>query len=67
MHQQERQRYTNSVWHYKPGRFREFLNRITDKSIIVSEALATWREIPSLSKDFKEMTIEKIVKDPKLM
>ena len=47
--------------------FREFISNLADKSARVSEALGTWREITSLSKDFKQMTIQEIVKDPKLM
>ena len=64
----QQQKYTNSVWHYRGrGRFREFISSLADKSATVSEALGTWREITSVSKDFKEMTIQEIIKDPKLM
>jgi hypothetical protein len=47
----------DSIYYHKPGHFREFIRVITDKSISVSKALATFREVKCLPNKFKQMTV----------
>src|SRR5439155_26281652 len=57
----------DSIYYHKPGHFREFIRVITDKSISVSEALATFREVKCLPNKFKQMTVHELSKSPVLI
>ena len=50
----------DSIYYFRPGQFRDYIRRIIDKSITVSDALGTFREIKCLPGKFKQMTIQKI-------
>jgi len=55
----------DSIYYYKPGEFRNFIRRIDDKSLTVSEALSPFREIKCLGSKFKRMTIQELADNPK--
>jgi len=57
----------DSIYYHKPGHFREFIRVITDKSISISEALATFREVKCLPNKFKHMTVHELSKSPVLI
>jgi hypothetical protein len=48
----------SSIYYYKPNKFVEYIRTITDKSIGISEALGTFRELKMLPKEFKTMTVQ---------
>ncbi len=52
--------WNTSLWWYKPGEFRQLINVISDKSILVSESLANFREVSQLPRKFKQMTIQEV-------
>jgi hypothetical protein len=57
----------DSVYYYKPGGFKQFFRTITDKSLLVSDALAGFREIKCLPERLKDITVEQVSDDPKLI
>jgi hypothetical protein len=57
----------DSVYYYKPGGFKEYFRTITDKSLLVSDALAGFREIKCLPKRLAELTVQEVSDDPKLI
>ena len=57
----------NSVYYYKPGHFREYIQTITPSSILVSDALRTFRELRCLPHKFKEMVIQELSDNPQLI
>lgn len=59
--------WNTSLWWYKPGEFRQFINVISDKSIPVSESLANFREVNQLSRKFKQMTVQGVSASPDLI
>jgi hypothetical protein len=54
----------DSIYYYKPGQFKEYIRTIADKSIKVSDSLNTLRESKNLSKEFKNMTVDELSKNP---
>lgn len=59
--------WNTSLWWYKPGEFRQFINVISDKSIPVSESLANFREVNQLPRKFKQMTVREVSANPDLI
>lgn len=59
--------WNTSLWWYKPGEFRQFINVISDKSILVSESLANFREVNQLPRKFKQMTSQEVSANPGLI
>jgi hypothetical protein len=57
----------DSIYYRKPGGLREYIKRISDKSITVLEAFSTFREIRVLPSKFKDMTVQTLSDSPKLM
>ena len=57
----------DSIYYHKPRHFREFIRVIADKSISVSEALVTFREVKCLPNKFKQMTVHELSKSPVLI
>lgn len=57
----------DSIYHYKQGEFKNFIHRIDDRSLRVSEALGEFREIKCLTNNFKQMTIQELADDPRLI
>ena len=57
----------DSIWHRKQGPFRQFLGDITDKSTIVPNALWDFRELKRLPKEFRTMTLQELLSNPKLI
>lgn len=54
----------DSIYYYKPGEFRNFIRRIDDKTLTVSEALSPFREIKCLGSEFKQITIQELADKP---
>ena len=57
----------DSVWYFKRRAFKEFIETITNQSVTIKSALDGWRELPILSKKFKEMTVKEVVASPQLI
>jgi hypothetical protein len=57
----------DSVYYYKPGGFKQYFRTITDKSLLVSVALARFREIKCLPKRLRELTVQQVSDDAKLI
>ncbi|MGC1932100.1 MAG: hypothetical protein WA667_24270 [Candidatus Nitrosopolaris sp.] len=57
----------DSIYYYKPGGFKQYFRTITDQSLLVLDALAGFKEIKCLPKRFKELTIQQVSDDPKLI
>ena len=55
---------TDSIWLYTENGFREFINTISDKSVTVTDALSTFREIRVLPKRFRNMTMQGLCNTP---
>jgi hypothetical protein len=56
--------YQDSIYYFKPGLFRDFIRSIADKTVTVSDALYTFREVKCLPDTFRKMTIEEISSTP---
>jgi hypothetical protein len=59
--------WNTSLWDYKLGEFRQFINTINPKSILVTEALSNCRELPCFSQKLRGMTVQEVSADPKLI
>ena len=59
--------WNTSLWWYKPGEFRQFINVVNDKSISVSESLANFREVNQLPRKFKQMIVQEVSANPVLI
>jgi hypothetical protein len=59
--------WNTSLWWYKPGEFRQFINVISDRSIPVSESLSNFREVNQLPRKFKQMTVQEVSASPDLI
>jgi hypothetical protein len=59
--------YQDSVWYFKRGEFKNYIQGIADKSILVSDAFATFRELKRLPNKFKQMTVQQVADDPGLI
>jgi hypothetical protein len=57
--------YEDSVYHYKPDQFKEFIKSIADKSSTVLDALCTFRELKCLPNRFLKITVQEISSNPK--
>jgi hypothetical protein len=57
----------DSVYYYKAGVFKQYFITIADKSLLVSHALAGFREIKRLPKHLGELTVKQVSDDPKLI
>jgi hypothetical protein len=51
----------DSIWYYKPGQFKEYIKTIADKTMKVSDALGTFRELKCLSARLKQKTVQELV------
>jgi hypothetical protein len=59
--------YQDSVWYFKRDEFKNYIQGIADKSILVSDAFATFRELKRLPNKFKGMTVQQVADDPTLI
>jgi hypothetical protein len=59
--------YQDSVWYFKRGEFKNYIQGIADKSMLVSDAFATFRELKCLPNKFKQMTVQQVADDPGLI
>ena len=59
--------WNTSLWWYKPGEFKQFINVISDKSILVPESLANFREVNQMPRKFKQMTVQEVSTSPDLI
>jgi hypothetical protein len=50
----------DSIWYYKPGQFKEYIKTIADKTMSVSDALRTFRELKCLSARLKQKTVQEL-------
>lgn len=50
----------DSIWYYKLGQFREYIKTIADKTMTVSDALGTFRELKCIPARLKQMTIQEL-------
>jgi hypothetical protein len=57
----------DSIYYFRPGHFMDYIRRIINKSITVSDAIATFREIKCLPGRFKQMTIQELADNPKVI
>jgi hypothetical protein len=57
----------DSIYYYKRGEFKQYFRTITDQSILVSDALAGFREIKCLPKRLRELTVLQVSDDPELI
>lgn len=68
MTQQTHERYYDtSLWDYKPVEFKRFISTISDKSLLVPEVLANFREFTVIPRKFRDMTIAQVSVNPKLI
>src|SRR5215211_133629 len=51
----------DSIYYYKPSGFREYIRTIADKSITISHALSTFRELKCLPERYKQMTVHELL------
>ena len=59
---------TDSIWYYKgPGEFKHLIRTQADKSILVSDMVAEWREAIVLPKKLGSLTVQQVSDDTKLM
>jgi hypothetical protein len=59
--------YATSLWDYKRGEFKELIRTLTNKSVLVSEALVGFRELPCLPRKLKQMTVQEVSDNPELI
>ncbi len=57
----------DSIYHKKAGEFRQFIQRVSDKSVTVTDVIGDWREFKNLDKAFKDMTIQQLADNPNLI
>ena len=58
----------DSIYYFKnPKEFNAFIHSIANKSITVFEALGTYREISWLPSKFRQMTVQELSSDDKLI
>jgi hypothetical protein len=51
----------DSAWYFKRRTFKEFIEAISYQSVAIETVLDGWRELPILSKNFREMTVKEVV------
>jgi hypothetical protein len=54
----------DSIYHFRPSQFGDYCRRIIDKSIFVSDALKTFRELKCLPARLKQMTVQELIDNP---
>ncbi len=59
--------YHDSIYYFKRGEFKNYFQGIYDKSMLVSDALATFREVRYLPNKFKQKMVQQVVDDPSLI
>jgi hypothetical protein len=59
--------YRDSIYYFKRGEFKNYFQGICDKSMWVSDALATFRELRYLPNKFKQMMVQQVADDPSLI
>jgi hypothetical protein len=59
--------YHDSIYYFKRGEFKNYFQGIYDKSMLISDALATFREVRYLPNKFKQMTVQQVADDPSLI
>lgn len=59
--------YHDSIYYFKRGEFKNYFQGIDDKSMLVPNALATFRELKNLPNKFKQMTVQQVADDPSLI
>ena len=58
----------DSIRYFKGiGEFKHLIQRIDDRNQTVAEALSTFRETKCLNNTFKQMTVQKLVDEPRLI
>ena len=58
----------DSIRYYKGiGEFKHYIQRIDDRNQTVAEALSTFREIKCLNNAFKQMTVQNLMDEPRLI
>ena len=58
--QEQHQQDQDSAWYYKKREFKELIETIIDKSVTIEIALKGFRELPCLSKHFREKRLEEV-------
>jgi hypothetical protein len=56
--------YRDSIYYFKRGEFKNYFQGIYDKSMLVSGALATFREVRYLPNKFKQMMVQQVAGYP---
>jgi hypothetical protein len=59
--------FRDSIYYFKRGEFKNYFQGIYDKSMWVSDALATFREVRHLPNKFKQIMVQQVVDDPSLI
>jgi pimeloyl-ACP methyl ester carboxylesterase len=59
--------WNTSLWDYKKGGFRQLINTISDKSVLLPHALANFREVDQLPRKFKQMQVQEVSANPNLI
>jgi hypothetical protein len=59
--------WNTSLWDFKLGELRQLVNTISNKSHLVSDAFANFREFPCFPRKFKQMTVQELSDSPDLI
>ena len=59
--------WNTSLWDYKKGGFRQLINTISDKTVLVSHALVNFREVDQIPRKFKQMQVQEVSTNPNLI
>lgn len=59
--------WITSLWDYKLGEFRQFINTINPKSTLIPDAFSDCRELPCFPQKFRSMTVQEVSANPKLI
>ena len=59
--------WNTSLWDYKKSGFRQLINTISDKTVLIPHALANFREVDQLPRKFKQMRVQEISANPNLI
>jgi hypothetical protein len=59
--------WNTSLWNYKKGGFRQLINTISNKSVLVPHALSNFREVDQLPRKFKQMQVQDVSANPNLI
>jgi hypothetical protein len=61
------ERHCDSIYYFTRSEFKNYIQAIHPKSISVSDALVTFRELKCLPNKFKKMTVQQVADDSKLI